>query len=737
MRDEQRPCPAPSSSAGPPTADRSLGRAPNNGVRPQRKDIKGSDPIFRRPASGRGPFGFLLAVLVALVAESKVFADDVRFRVLPNEVLVVFNDTFADGDGNGKSDSRDVAEYYAARRGVPAENLLPLDLKGPKGETLGGDYPDFYRRILAPVAQKLAARAADGRPLSDRIVYIVVCYGVPVALDTHIDEKQGEHPFQPGKAVSWNASRRSVDQWLIDVEANDTGGFDASTGKPRLPAEWTPTTGAAPATRPVVLGARHLDIRHPELLGLYASPQRARHFKALKRDPQRLLPYYLVTRLGTSAAVAACQVDGAIYAERYLRLTSPPTGVGGPSATRATGEQSELGEKSGKGERNRWRPGIVLDHQPGFAADHVAALARLATILQGGTTPALFGPEKQGLYRPWPVTVDNQRPEIGEMPIGGPAHRPMLSESIAPDGVDSTARLVRLAFQGSGRTRQPTVQYWSPGLDVTTSFGSRARIVGLDFANNALRLDPVEGFKGRDTIAWRWTGQFPITDCFVYYGFYGLGKRWDCYQFLPGAIGIHVDSSCMTWASHQLARGLSVAFGVVNEPFSSGIPYMDQAWLGLATGHDVCESLYAGLYANTRWAGVLFADPLYAPFRSLQLEDHTAPVITNVRAVPGRRGELIVSAELADGSPDARADIALWQVEYGPTSAYGQTVPFVSWPEPENTGAVKDRRYQFSRRFRHTLTGLTPNAIHHVRLTARDPAGNESRSADLAARTAQ
>src|SRR5688500_1881186 len=44
-------------------------------------------------------------------------------------VLVVFNDTWtADNDGDGTQDSRQIAEYYARKRGVPAQNLLGLSI---------------------------------------------------------------------------------------------------------------------------------------------------------------------------------------------------------------------------------------------------------------------------------------------------------------------------------------------------------------------------------------------------------------------------------------------------------------------------------------------------------------------------------------------------------------------------------------------------------------------------------
>ncbi|MHC4789430.1 MAG: fibronectin type III domain-containing protein, partial [Planctomycetota bacterium] len=102
---------------------------------------------------------------------------------------------------------------------------------------------------------------------------------------------------------------------------------------------------------------------------------------------------------------------------------------------------------------------------------------------------------------------------------------------------------------------------------------------------------------------------------------------------------------------------------------------------------------------------------------------------------PGRAGEIVLTAELDDRTPDQRADIALFKIDYGTTTAYGQTVPYLDWPEPNNTRQVRGRRYRYTRRFRHTITGLRPDTTYHLRVTARDPYGNVGASGDVTART--
>src|SRR5215475_13413841 len=64
-------------------------------------------------------------------------------RVSAAEVLVLFNASWPDEDGNGRSDSQDVAEYYAARRGIPSDHLLGLALTARTNKPDQLEYPDF------------------------------------------------------------------------------------------------------------------------------------------------------------------------------------------------------------------------------------------------------------------------------------------------------------------------------------------------------------------------------------------------------------------------------------------------------------------------------------------------------------------------------------------------------------------------------------------------------------------
>jgi len=645
-------------------------------------------------------FGRMVFACVLLLGTAGgLRGEDPRWRAAGEHVLVVYAADAADGDGNGRSDSQDAAEYYAARRGVPAGNLLGVKLGGNVTGREHCTYRQFFEGILQPVAAKLSSKAADGQPYSQRICYILVCPGTPIRMTTHPKAAKGE------KSWARRATTRSVDGYLISVAANLAAGVDAESGLP-----------GAGQSGPI--GAEFREVMLP-IFGAYANGVRARHFRQFRRLYPQQMDFYLVSRLGLDLQTARDMLDGALYAERYLRLPGPD-------------------------EKAAFRPEIWLDQKHGFAQDHVASMAQAVAVVQG--VPGSPFAAGKGLLRVWPLVIDNQSLEVGAVvkktqpastttaasspaSPAGVQHKPTVSARIAGNGVDAEGvTLVAAARIGRlGRDVAPAL-YFRLGCKVSNGKAT-ATVTGRDVEANRLLLDSTEGFAGGDTIKSIWPGEFPTSDCFVFYGFYGLGRYEDVFQFPPGALGIHVDSSCMNWARGAMGRGIAATFGVIGEPLSLGIPHGHQALLALSAGYDWAEAAYGGLRLAQRWRGVVFGDPLYAPFRSRQLTDRTPPAISAATVkVSGKT--VTIAAQLVGKTPDELADVALFKLEYGPTEKYGKTVEFFDWPDPQNSARVQGRRFGYSRHFRWALQGLQKGKTYHFRLTARDPAGLETTTAD-------
>jgi uncharacterized protein (TIGR03790 family) len=100
---------------------------------------------------------WLIAAAVAACFASSTFA------LGPKDICVLYNAKMPN--------SKSVAEYYAQRRGVPTENLIPLEL--PDVDEL--TRPEYETLILAPVRAALK----DRRPLPKVLLTV---YGVPLRI---------------------------------------------------------------------------------------------------------------------------------------------------------------------------------------------------------------------------------------------------------------------------------------------------------------------------------------------------------------------------------------------------------------------------------------------------------------------------------------------------------------------------------------------------------------------------
>ncbi|RPI61413.1 MAG: hypothetical protein EHM48_05700, partial [Planctomycetaceae bacterium] len=281
----------------------------------------------------------LLTFLAVVAIDACCFAgtsDDPQWRADGKNVLVVYLDDGPDRQSAGKSDSRQAAEYYALRRGVPEENLLGLKLE-KKGQADKMLYRDFFELVLKPVSEKLKSKSADGKTFADNICYIALCPDIPMRVNTA--------QVVPKEEKSWfkKIATRSLDSFLINVEPNMNVGVNQTTGGPGF------GIGG-------MLGIVQEELIMP-FYAQYAS-SKPQHFRQLRKDTPLKYNFYLVNRLGVDLATARNMIDGALYAERFLRLP-------------------------GADEKTNFRPTIWLDQKYGFAADQVAAMSRAVAIVQG------------------------------------------------------------------------------------------------------------------------------------------------------------------------------------------------------------------------------------------------------------------------------------------------------------------------------------------------------------------
>lgn len=630
-------------------------------------------------------------VLCSSAGESQIGAPP--HRVTPDDVLVLFNTSWPDEDDNRRSDSQDVAEYYAARRGIPRSHLLGLAVseREAKGSHLA--YREFFQRVLVPTRNRLAELAARGTDIH----YLVTCYGVPLVIDTNLDGRQNEHPIW--KPIDHDASGRALTGWLVNLDENVEAGFDTVTGKPG------PRGGKSAPPGSGALGTVRADITLRWIHGAFDRPDRDGSFKTLRAAAPARRGTYLVTHLGgETLEISLGLVDKALYAERYLQNF-----VGRPA--------------------HPYYGRVWLDHNGGDGAGHRRSLVTAALWFRGLLDTSVFAPinRTQPWYQgpPWSVRMDNAESEIGSRKSNDrSALLHMATVTGVIDRVDPATGVVTLV---PGDDPVPAV-YFPAGEMVESSGGGRAKVVVLT-SSSALQLSTVAGFAAGDTVTWRSPTVFPLDDVVFYYGYYGLAQYHDVYRFRVGAVGSHMDSASVVWAQSAMRRGITATAGAVREPSSSGLAFMSSAFAALTSGHDVAEAFYSAIPYNTRWNTVIFGDPLYAPFRArAKRADDTPPVIERLSLLPlrspGGGGRVLVRAQLAGATPEQADDVAVWRVEYGLTAEYGSVVPYVEWPNPGDNQFSERRRYAYTRRFTYELIGLLGGREYHVRVSARDPFGN-------------
>jgi uncharacterized protein (TIGR03790 family) len=116
---------------------------------------------------------FRMSLLVVLCCLGAWCAHAATSSPGAERVLVIYNANYTgDEDGNGVQDSLQVAQYYAAKRGVPAQNLLGLPLADPY--LYGCPYDKLQSEVIQPIQAKIAALGPTN------IDILLMCYQTPV-----------------------------------------------------------------------------------------------------------------------------------------------------------------------------------------------------------------------------------------------------------------------------------------------------------------------------------------------------------------------------------------------------------------------------------------------------------------------------------------------------------------------------------------------------------------------------
>ncbi len=165
----------------------------------------------------------------------------------------------------------------------------------------------------------------------------------------------------------------------------------------------------------------------------------------------------------------------------------------------------------------------------------------------------------------------------------------------------------------------------------------------------------------------------------LYIGWYKLRAYDDVFSFNPGAIGYHMasaeavnvhDPAERGWCKNALERGITATLGSVGEPYLDAFPEPARFTALLLTGNYSLVEVYYLTSRYISWRMVLFGDPLYNPMKgrpSLSLPA-SSPIAPSARRLGNPSAQLTRAHDLARDQ-QKRLVMLLQQAEQADTAS--------------------------------------------------------------------
>jgi uncharacterized protein (TIGR03790 family) len=509
------------------------------------------------------------------------------------DLVVVYNRTLPE--------SLEVAEYYAKKRQVPADNLVGVEV--PTSEDMSR--PDFDQKLVPPVRDRVEKLKAQGRTPAILLVYGIPLRVGPVA-PTKADQaftelatakvneyqklvlqlvKRLDHliPTLPGKPV-WKGPRPKLTyptrQVLIMAQQSFLRGM-VFLKKRRAGA-------AEPAARAEVMSLLiKLGGTSPEAHALMAKMAQSQGQERQTLQQQELLGWYARMRADVQEAM--------------FRGILPDTAQETAAAIRFTNGLI--------GELKFWDDARLLytKRQTRAAVDSEMTLIMAGLYQTAGWLPNPFDLRFGRL----PVIHRVRAKTIMVGRLDGPT--PATARRLVDDALEVERTGLRGVFYVDAR-----------GL---TGKGGPGSYVWFD--RHLLHLvEVVKKLSAMKVVLDKKPAVFPPGSCpnaALYCGWYSVAKYVPAFQWNQGAVGYHVASSEATtlkqpgskvWCKRMLEEGVAATLGPVSEPYLFSFPLPDLFFPLLMTGKVTLLEVYFLTVPQVSWMQILIGDPLYQPFKN-------------------------------------------------------------------------------------------------------------------------
>ncbi|NOT01634.1 MAG: TIGR03790 family protein [Phycisphaerales bacterium] len=500
----------------------------------------------------------------------------------PAECVLIFNSRSAA--------SRELAEYYAARRDVPKANLLGMDVSS--GETLSRR--EFDEKLRPAIRAFLAKRPADAA-----VRCLVTFYDVPLRVG----------PFQPGDEDRRRAEALSgrLTKTLFELRglADRVAAGHAAAARPG--------SGAKSRDDAAELAESREAYRAAIAARMASEPPAATE---AWREGRRILALLVQEAEGSSGILDRLR-PGAELGE------SPSA-----DAVRSVGEQltrteARIAELTAWGaDGDAFERALPLIRQARGRFGEATALLQRVRSLRGEETEAALDSELA-------VVLWGDHEISGWLP--NPVH---YARSARADHAMQTLMVARLDAPTPALVRRmidDSIAVERDGLSGVFYIDARGKVEkGLRaFDDDLLTLaEMVRTRTSIPVVVDRRPDVFEAGACpnaALYCGWYSLSKYVDAFDFVPGAVAVHVASFELTslkkankplWCKSLLEDGVAATYGATSEPFLESFPLPTQFFGRLLTGRYTLVEAYSATVPVLSWRLSLLGDPLYNPFRS-------------------------------------------------------------------------------------------------------------------------
>lgn len=491
-------------------------------------------------------------------------------------------------------ESRKLAEFYAASRGVPDQRILEIDL--PVGEEITFD--TYENKVIPAVRQFL-----DTPDLQGKVTCLVTFYGLPLRIAARVNTA-ADTAEVAGLKKDLEATVSQIQAIVVQSEAM------ALTIDSKFVAAKDGTLAGLIARDTAARGvlARHaMSVADPA------------EFKALMDHVDSML----APLIGVAPPLQHRLQGMAAYASRWTPAQKQEAEALRDQLLKMRAQFDNLQAHRGNAD-SRTKLRAFVKEQIGLI-EYANLLAGMIEYFQTDATGAAFDSElalvRWNFYvrsRSVPNPLNFKRADTPLPPI-------LMTCRLDAPQPDTVKEFIRAGMktETDGLTGEVVIDAGGH-LSIDSNSPSYAAFDRTlenlaEIVRTKTKLHLTLDQK-RDVLA-RESVKEPIA---IYCGWYALQNYTKPGQFTPGSVGYHVASFELTtlhtpsrqWVSGLLEDGIAGTLGAVAEPYLNAFPLPDEFFPLLFTGKLTLAEVYWKTNPMVSWQITMIGDPLYNPFKS-------------------------------------------------------------------------------------------------------------------------